>query len=233
MCHKRNKKIFSNNLNNITEYNEKFPNDYMAYSYIILDEASYFMTDATDDKNLQKEKEQCQDLLKRTGQEGRSCGVQIILCVQRPDQLSLPPTLKQHFNIRIAFRENNDASSLTAIDTTKAVGLPNREAWLLYSGKYAYIKTLYIDDSLMNKYLNPLKEKNKQYLNLDKNGNIVDKSKNNSNSQDKPKGNNNDSNTNNIEDLFVNPNPNRITKIEKPKNPHQRSKHNTKGRESK
>lgn len=84
---------------------------------ILLEEVQdYFSSGDTKDK-LGREIE---SLVKRIVKSGPSCGFIVVLCTQRPDKESVPPALKDQFQIRVGFRNTGDAVQVMALGSGSA-----------------------------------------------------------------------------------------------------------------
>jgi hypothetical protein len=86
---------------------------------------------------------------------GRALGIFLGVCLQRPTAQMLSPTVKSQTNLKISFAQNNIKSSEVATDDPHiAIGLDGRVA--VYSCRargFDFVKTPYIDDSIVEKYV--------------------------------------------------------------------------------
>lgn len=143
-----------NECKNIQEYNKKFYGKRMSYNYIIMDEmADYFPVNKLDTDYELKVK--CYNLLKHMARKFRKVGMFLVIGIQRPDTTVLDPNLRSCLCTKIGFSQNSDASSLTVCDTTELTNIENRKALLMYGNKREWLKTLFIDDDVINQYIKP------------------------------------------------------------------------------
>ena len=90
---------------NVFDYNEKFKQDKLPFIYLATDEFAAYMKSSFDTDQTSEWKDHCLDYLLSIIREGRSCGVYLLVSLQRPDQQSLPAVLKSQFNTKIIFRQ--------------------------------------------------------------------------------------------------------------------------------
>lgn len=145
--------IFAKNgCKNIQEYNEKFYRKRMAYTYIVMDEmADYFP--ASQLENDYKAKVECYNYLRHFARKMRKVGMFLIIGIQRPDTTVLDPNLRSCLCAKVGFSQNSDASSKTVCDTTVLTNIENRKALLMYGNCQEWLKTLFIDDKIIEKYI--------------------------------------------------------------------------------
>lgn len=132
----------------------------MNYNYLVLDEmADYYPVNKIEDNYEQKVS--CYNLLKHMVRKFRKCGIFLLIGIQRPDTTVLDASLKSGLCTKIGFSQNNDASSLVVADTTELTNIENRKALLMYGNKRQWFKTLYINDKIINQYINSSVIKNR------------------------------------------------------------------------
>lgn len=153
-------------IDNIFDYNEKFKQDKLPFIYLATDEFAAYMKSSFDTDQTSEWKDHCLDYLLSIIREGRSCGVYLLVSLQRPDQQSLPAVLKSQFNTKIIFRQPNTASSLVVCDDGSATTLKNREAFCITNEGRKLMKTVYLDNDLMMKYLQKNIEKNHKFIDI-------------------------------------------------------------------
>jgi S-DNA-T family DNA segregation ATPase FtsK/SpoIIIE len=162
----RNKELNRYHLNNIGEYNTKFPDKKYNYTYLFIDEFSRLMPG--ENENIDQYfplKKKIIFTLNELLTQSRSAGIFFITSLQRPDRANLDPNIKNLLNIKIAFRANNIASSKVLTDDDSAWNLPNREA--LFIGSYQKtLKTPYIDDNIIKTLLKDKLEHDHKYVNI-------------------------------------------------------------------
>jgi S-DNA-T family DNA segregation ATPase FtsK/SpoIIIE len=144
-------KMMPKGILNIEDYNNIMPVK-LPIVYVVSDEFSLYMPDATDTKDQKAMKEQCLDLLGYIIKIGRGYGVFVLMCLQRTTKDQMPMFLKSQVNTKLTFKQTDVHSSRNVIDTDEALKLRNREGILLADDKYM-IKTPYIDQTIIQKYL--------------------------------------------------------------------------------
>lgn len=154
-------------VDDVYEFNAKYPKRKLPLCYVTSDEISLYMPDKTDSKEVAKMKNQCLDYLKRLIKLGRSAGVLVIMATQKTSTDNLPSTIKTQTNCKITYRQTTTQSSINIIEDTKAVGLPKREA-IVYTDDYIYMKTPFIDKELMYKYIHHRIQDDHENMELDK-----------------------------------------------------------------
>lgn len=174
---RRNKMFKEKETRDIKTYNKKFPNEKLKDILIFADEFSEFMP-ANSKEPYHEEKEEMYNLINRIVKQGRSTGVIIgAFGVQRPDATDVLPNLKSNMNVKICYAQNNAASSKVVCDSAEAVGLPQTEALVIWGNNKEQVKTLWLDDVMIDKYLSHCKENNHKLLHFNIEGNIIQDSK--------------------------------------------------------
>jgi S-DNA-T family DNA segregation ATPase FtsK/SpoIIIE len=74
-------------VNNIGEYNKKFPKASFPYIYVFADEFSFYAESARDDDETTFYKTACNDFIDRIVKQGRSAGIFLVVGLQRPDKV--------------------------------------------------------------------------------------------------------------------------------------------------
>lgn len=142
---------------NITDYNKLHPHNQLSICWIIFDEMASLMNKMGNVNNIKQQKDRIIAMAEEIARVGRALGIFLGCCLQRPKADSLSSDIKAQANLRISFSQNNEKSSEIAMDDGKiAVGLDERVA--VYSCKgsgYDFVKTPYIDDSIIAKYIKP------------------------------------------------------------------------------
>jgi S-DNA-T family DNA segregation ATPase FtsK/SpoIIIE len=163
---RRNKLLNQYDMNNIDEYNKRFKDNPIKYSYLVFDEAASLMPgDSKDVDPNYTIKKRIIFNLNELQRQARSAGMFIVSSLQRPDKNNLDPNTKNLFNIKVAFRANNIASSKVLTDDDSVYNLPNREALFMGSTQKT-LKTPYIDDVLIRQLLQDKYEKDHKYINI-------------------------------------------------------------------
>lgn len=100
---------------NIIEYNKKSENK-LAPIVVVIDE----FADLADQLESTKEKNAFYKPVQRIAQAGRSRGIHLVICTQRPEAKLVPSTTKAQLNGRVALRVNDGISSRMIIETPDA-----------------------------------------------------------------------------------------------------------------
>jgi S-DNA-T family DNA segregation ATPase FtsK/SpoIIIE len=175
---RRNKLINEHiTVNNIYEYNKKFPYNKMNYIYVFADEFSLYMEDDLDTPQESFLKNKCQSYLKSLIKLARSAGIYVVTGLQRPDKENMLPIFKSQLNTRIAFRQNNGASSLVVVDNYDALDLENRECITLFGGERNKVITPYCSMELIQRYIAEYEDEETNYVDLSKYNHIIAESK--------------------------------------------------------
>lgn len=100
---------------NIEEYN-KTANEKLAPIVVVIDE----FADLVDQLSSNKERKAFYKPVQRIAQMGRSRGIHLVICTQRPEAKLVPSTTKAQLNGKVALRVNDGISSKMIIDCTDA-----------------------------------------------------------------------------------------------------------------
>lgn len=163
----RTNKLEESDVENIGEYNQlsnKKYMKYMKYIYLLADEFSFYMPDASDEEEVKELKEKSLKHLKDIILTGRSVGVFVICSLQRTTVDNIPSTIKSQMT-RLTFRQISKINSNNVIENDGAVDLDIQEAILL-TNEYIYLKTSFITKEIIRSYIpvksmEPLEDKNK------------------------------------------------------------------------
>ena len=112
---RRGKLLADARVANIVEYNKKATVK-LAPIVVVIDE----FADLSDQLESKKDKEAFFKPVQRIAQAGRSRGIHLVICTQRPEAKLVPPTTKAQLNGRVALRVNDGISSRMIIDTPDA-----------------------------------------------------------------------------------------------------------------
>lgn len=153
-------------VDNVFEYNKRFPKKKLSFIYVVADEFSFYMPSSVDSEEVTLWKQQCLDLIFQIIKEGRSAGVYLIASLQRPDRQNMESSTKSQFNTKVIFKQNNNASSLVVCDSDEATKLKQREA-IVWMDDKKLMKTMYLDNKMIEQYISDKIEKDHKYLNLD------------------------------------------------------------------
>lgn len=180
-------------INNLFQYNKKFPSKKLPYIYVFLDEFGFYMDEDDDTPSEEYMKSICRSLFKRLAKLGRSAGIFLITGLQRPDRENMPPIFKAQLNVKVAYRQNNGASSLVVLDDYSAEKLPDRVSIIDFGGKRFRTISPYCDEILIKTYLSEYEfdnEREKSYIDVSKYDYIVKKAKTIKKKSDKKKSDN-------------------------------------------
>ena len=110
------KERLANNRNqNIIEYNKVSPKK-LAPIVVVIDE----FADLADQLETKREQSAFYKPVQRIAQAGRSRGIHLVICTQRPEAKLVPSTTKAQLNGRVALRVNDGISSRMIIESPEA-----------------------------------------------------------------------------------------------------------------
>ena len=112
---RRGKLLADARVANIVEYNKK-ATEKLAPIVVIIDE----FADLADQLETTKEKNAFYKPVQRIAQAGRSRGIHLVICTQRPEAKLVPATTKAQLNGRVALRVNDAISSRMIINQSDA-----------------------------------------------------------------------------------------------------------------
>jgi len=112
---RRGKLLADARVANIIEYNKK-ASDKLAPIVVVIDE----FADLADQLETTKEKNAFYKPVQRIAQAGRSRGIHLVICTQRPEAKLVPSTTKAQLNGRVALRVNDGISSRMIIEEPDA-----------------------------------------------------------------------------------------------------------------
>lgn len=112
---RRGKLLADARVANIIEYNKKSENK-LAPIVVVIDE----FADLADQLETTKEKNAFYKPVQRIAQAGRSRGIHLVICTQRPEAKLVPATTKAQLNGRVALRVNDGISSRMIIESSDA-----------------------------------------------------------------------------------------------------------------
>lgn len=168
----RNKFFKEKGCRNIVQYNKKYPNEKINDIFVWFDEFAEFMP--SNKKELYYEdKEEMYETINTLVKQGRSEGIFLNVAIQRPDTNDMLANMKSNFNVKICYAQNNAASSKVVCDTGDAVGLPQTEALVIWGNNKEQVKTLWLDDDMIQDYLENCIEEDHKLFQFDINGNII------------------------------------------------------------
>lgn len=112
---RRGKLLAEARVANITEYN-KIASEKLAPIVVVIDE----FADLADQLDTKKEQNAFYKPVQRIAQAGRSRGIHLVICTQRPEAKLVPSTTKAQLNGRVALRVNDGISSRMIIEAPDA-----------------------------------------------------------------------------------------------------------------
>lgn len=112
---RREKLLADARVANITEYNKNV-SEKLAPIVVVIDE----FADLADQLETKKEQNAFYKPVQRIAQAGRSRGIHLVICTQRPEAKLVPSTTKAQLNGRVALRVNDGISSRMIIETPEA-----------------------------------------------------------------------------------------------------------------
>lgn len=112
---RRGKLLAEARVANIIEYNKK-ASEKLAPIVVVIDE----FADLADQLETTKEKNAFYKPIQRIAQTGRSRGIHLVICTQRPEAKLVPSTTKAQLNGRVALRVNDGISSRMIIEESDA-----------------------------------------------------------------------------------------------------------------
>ena len=112
---RRGKLLAEARVANITEYN-KTAQEKLAPIVVVIDE----FADLADQLETKKEQNAFYKPVQRIAQTGRSRGIHLVICTQRPEAKLVPSTTKAQLNGRVALRVNDGISSRMIIEAPDA-----------------------------------------------------------------------------------------------------------------
>lgn len=145
----------------IKQYNKKCPEKQMSYVYTVIDEYAQYFPEGESDPNY-KIKVKCKFALKEIARLCRKAGLILVICVQRPDTTVLDPNTRSNLTTKVAFAQENGASSLTVCDSYELMNIPNRKFLYMSGHIRQWGRSLYIDDNIIKKVIKPSVIKNRQ-----------------------------------------------------------------------
>lgn len=130
------KKLFaSNNVRNITEYNQLNPTTALPHIIFAVDELAELLDKTGLSKERKAEIDEVVNLLSTIARLGRAFGIHLILATQRPDANILPGQIKCNIDIRICGRADKVLSQIILDSSDAADRIPkDSHLFLLQDG---------------------------------------------------------------------------------------------------
>lgn len=130
---KRYQSLSEAKVRNISEYNDKNPNDSMPYIVVVIDELADLMAMAA---------QEVEGAIVRLAQMARAVGIHLVLATQRPSVDVITGLIKANITSRIAFAVASQTDSRTIIDKAGAEKLLGRGDMLLITPEITKPKRL-------------------------------------------------------------------------------------------
>ena len=152
----------------------------MPIMYFITDEIADFMPNDYDSKSIKEIKKMCNGLFWQIARLGRSAGIYELMSSQRMSKENVSAETKSQMGTKICFYQSNTASALTVFGlgdecAYKITHLEKQRECLIDNQDGITIgKTLFLSNDMMLDLLKDSIEKDKKYIKIDDNGNIID-----------------------------------------------------------
>lgn len=155
----------SKGIYNIEDFNKYSYYNKMKYSYIILDEFSFFNSSGADNKDIKELKKEILGYIKNIVMVGRSVGVFVITSLQKPTASSIPPDIKSQLTCRVAFKLQDNETSIVILGNGGATKLEKRECIVRSLGENI-CQSQFIDHKIIMNNINREIDNNKEYIQL-------------------------------------------------------------------
>jgi S-DNA-T family DNA segregation ATPase FtsK/SpoIIIE len=141
----RNEIFIKTGVKNIVSYNQVVSNKKMNCIIVCIDEMPEFMpkTEKIDGKDHDF-KTKTQEMMNKMVKQARNVGIFFMVGIQRPDLNDMLPNMKANFRVKLAFAQENSASSKVVCDNDDAVNLPKREALYMVGAKRTRFKHCFL-----------------------------------------------------------------------------------------
>lgn len=125
ICDSRAENMMKCNCRNIEQYN-RFNKRKINRIYLVLEEFSFFAYADNERKEIKELKQSCEEAILRISKAGRSLGVSILACVQKPSYQSINTTVRSQMSV-LTFKLKSEGESKIAIESSEAINLNARE----------------------------------------------------------------------------------------------------------
>lgn len=153
LCKERDTKIEKHILEgiyNIEDWNKRFTYRKFKYTYVALEEFSFFNPSGADTKEEKIIKKEILGLIRNIVLVGRSVGVFVLTSLQKPTSTAIPSDIKAQLCTRIAFKLQDKETSIIVLGNATATKLKEREVIIRTLGEET-VKIPYIDHKLIMK----------------------------------------------------------------------------------
>ncbi len=150
----RREKLIDNfiGIYNVEDYNKRYPDKAMNYTYVIVDEFSFLNVSRGDSKEEKIIKQQCLKYIKSIVNVGRSSGVFLITSLQKPTADSIPSDIKSQLVTRVSMRIQDGPTSQVVLGTDEATKLKEREI-IIKTNQTQYGYSYTIEHNLVKNYI--------------------------------------------------------------------------------
>ena len=112
---------------NIEDYNKRYIDKKLNYTYVVIDEFSFLNVSRGDSKEEKVLKYECLKYIKNLVNVGRSSGVFLITSLQKPTSDSIPSDIKSQLVTRVSMHIQDAPTSIVIIGTDEATRLKERQ----------------------------------------------------------------------------------------------------------
>jgi len=137
---------------NIEDYNERYPDEKLNYTYVVIDEFSFLNVSKGDSKEEKVLKNECLKRIKSIVNVGRSSGVFLITSLQKPTADSIPSDIKSQLITRVSMRIQDTPTSIVILGTDEATKLQERQM-IVKTNKTEYGYSYTIEHNIIKKYI--------------------------------------------------------------------------------
>ena len=146
ICDSRAENMMKCNCRNIEQYN-RFNKRKINRIYLVLEEFSFFAYADNERKEIKELKQSCEEAILRISKAGRSLGVSILACVQKPSYQSINTTVRSQMSV-LTFKLKSEGESKIAIESSEAINLNARECIFDGASEHDFLIALKVDRDL-------------------------------------------------------------------------------------
>lgn len=129
---------------------------YKQRHFIVIDEAAELASQGEPDKEVRKQKIECEKIVSEIARIGGSLGYRLIFATQYPTADTLPRQVKQNCDARLCFRLQTDTASQVVLDESGAESLPFIKGRAIYRTDRKYIvQTPFIENDFIDRTIRP------------------------------------------------------------------------------
>lgn len=124
--------------------------------FIIIDEAAELASQGEPDKDVRKEKIECEHIIAEIARIGGGLGYRLTFCTQYPTGDTLPRAVKQNCDAKLCFRLQTDTASRVVLDEGGAEDLPFIKGRGIYqTDRKQIVQTPFIQNDFIDKTIKP------------------------------------------------------------------------------